>query len=42
MNPFEEAVLYETRRQFFSRTSRGLGIAALATLFGSDKTLSAA
>src|ERR671911_774050 len=36
MNPFEDAVLYETRRQFFSRTARGLGVAALATMFGRD------
>ena len=42
MNPFEEAVLYETRRQFFSRTARGLGVAALASMFGRDMTLSAA
>ena len=26
MNPFEEAVIHETRRQFFSRTARGLGV----------------
>ena len=36
MNPFEEAVIYETRRQFFSRTARGLGVAALATMFGRE------
>ena len=36
MNPFEQAVLYETRRQFFSRTARGLGVAALATMFGRE------
>ena len=42
MNPFDEAALYETRRQFFSRTARGLGVAALATMFGQDLRLSAA
>ncbi len=42
MTPFEHAILYETRRQFFSRTSRGLGVAALATMFGRDAALSAA
>ena len=42
MNPFEEAVIFETRRQFFSRTARGLGVAALATMFGRDLALSAA
>ncbi len=36
MNPFEEALIYETRRQFFSRTARGLGVTALATMFGRD------
>ena len=41
MNPFEEALIHETRRQFFSRTARGLGVAALATMFGLDKTLAA-
>src|SRR5262245_58154215 len=33
MTPFDAAVLQETRRQFFSRTARGLGVAALATMF---------
>src|SRR5687767_6173620 len=37
-----EAILYETRRQFFSRTARGLGIAALATMFGRESSLRAA
>jgi hypothetical protein len=41
MTPFEHAVLYETRRQFFSRTSRGLGVAALAALFGRDAVVGA-
>ena len=34
MNPIDEAVLAETRRQFFGRAANGLGIAALASLFG--------
>ena len=42
MNPFDEAALYETRRQFFSRGARGLGLAALATMFGVDNKLGAA
>ena len=36
MNPFEEYVRYETRRQFFGRTAGVAGTAALATLFGRD------
>lgn len=42
MTPFEEAALYETRRQFFSRSARGLGLAALATMFDSHSKLDAA
>ena len=42
MSPYEEAVMLETRRQFFSRTARGLGAAALATLFGRDAAAAAA
>ncbi len=34
MHPYDEAVLTETRRQFFGRAARGLGGAALATLLG--------
>jgi hypothetical protein len=34
MHPSDEAVLNETRRQFFARGARGLGIAALATITG--------
>ena len=41
MNPYEEAVIRETRRQFFSRTARGLGVAALASMFGFDERLHA-
>jgi hypothetical protein len=36
MSPYEEAIILETRRQFFSRTARGLGVAALATMFGRE------
>ncbi len=42
MSPYEEAVILETRRQFFSRTARGLGAAALATMFGRDAAAAAA
>jgi Protein of unknown function (DUF1501) len=34
MHPSDEAVLNETRRQFFARGARGLGVAALATITG--------
>jgi len=34
MHPYDEAVLLETRRQFFGHAARGLGIAALATMMG--------
>src|SRR5947207_15218681 len=34
MHPCDEAVLAETRRQFFARGARGLGVAALASRFG--------
>jgi hypothetical protein len=36
MHPSDEAVLAETRRQFFRRGARGLGVAALATVLGDD------
>jgi len=36
MNPYREAVLVETRRQFFSRSARGLGVTALATMLGEN------
>ncbi|HNC99570.1 MAG TPA: DUF1501 domain-containing protein, partial [Myxococcota bacterium] len=32
MNPFHEHELLQTRRQFFGRTSTGIGVAALASL----------
>jgi hypothetical protein len=38
----EQTIRAETRRQFFARGSRGLGIAALASLFGTDKLAAAA
>ena len=34
MNPYDEAVQVETRRQFFGHAARGLGVAALATMLG--------
>lgn len=36
MYPSDRAVLGETRRQFFARGARGLGVAALATAIGDD------
>src|ERR1700687_3792689 len=36
MHPSDEAVLNETRRQFFARGARGLGVAALATMIGDE------
>jgi Protein of unknown function (DUF1501) len=36
MHPTDEAVLLETRRQFFARGARGLGVAALASLLRAD------
>ena len=36
MHPSDEAVRRETRRQFFARGARGLGVAALATMFGEE------
>jgi hypothetical protein len=36
MHPSDEAVLNETRRQFFARGAKGLGVAALATLLGNE------
>jgi hypothetical protein len=36
MHPSDGAVLNETRRQFFARGARGLGIAALATITGEE------
>ena len=40
MIPIDEAVLVETRRQFFGRSARGLGSLALASLLG-DNVLNA-
>lgn len=36
MHPSDRALWNETRRQFFARGARGLGVAALATMFGED------
>ena len=36
MHPYDEAVLTETRRQFFGRAAHGLGLAALATVLGEN------
>jgi hypothetical protein len=36
MHPSDQVVLGETRRQFFARGARGLGVAALATVIGDD------
>ena len=36
MSSFDDAIRNETRRQFFARGARGLGVAALATLIGSE------
>jgi hypothetical protein len=36
MHPSDEAVLNETRRQFFAHGARGLGVAALASIVGKE------
>ena len=36
MDPVREALLLQTRRQFFGRASAGIGTAALASLLGED------
>jgi hypothetical protein len=36
MHPYDQAVLTETRRQFFGRAARGLGITALASMMGEN------
>lgn len=36
MSPLQQSILLETRRQFFGRGARGLGLAALAWLFSRD------
>ena len=38
MHPSDEAVLNETRRQFFAHGARGLGVAALASMLGKEMT----
>ena len=39
MHPFDEAIVTETRRQFFGSAARGLGVAALATLLDKGQLL---
>src|ERR1043165_8782398 len=39
MNPINDYVRYETRRQFFARGKNALGYAALSTLLGSSLKL---
>src|SRR3954447_25317307 len=36
MDPFEETRLHITRRHFFGTSSRGIGVAALASLLSAD------
>ena len=38
MNPIQEYIQQETRRQFFGRAAKGLGLAALASLLPVSKT----
>ena len=42
MNPIEQYITNETRRQFFGRSAKGLGLAALASLFPMARNGSAA
>ena len=39
MHPFDEAIVTETRRQFFGNAARGLGMAALASLLDKGQLL---
>ena len=39
MHPFDEAIVTETRRQFFGSAARGLGLAALASLLDKGQLL---
>ncbi|MCC6368199.1 MAG: DUF1501 domain-containing protein [Bryobacterales bacterium] len=41
MNVFDQAVMVETRRQFFARSATGIGMAALASLLNDDKARAA-
>lgn len=41
MNPFEDHITLETRRQFFRKSATGLGGAALASLFGQQNGMAA-
>ena len=36
MNPYEQAIQHETRRQFFGRGAKGLGAAALSSLLAKE------
>ena len=36
MHPNETAILAETRRQFFARTAKGIGVIALANLLAEN------
>src|SRR5438874_176378 len=42
MDPRDKAILLETRRQFFAQGARGLGVAALATMFRDTASAAAA
>ena len=42
MNPLDELIRTETRRQFFSRGASAVGMAALASLMGTDRFLNPA
>ena len=41
MNPIDQYIQLETRRQFFSQGARGLGMAAMATLMGQGQNANA-
>ena len=41
MNPIEHYQQLETRRQFFSRSTTGIGVAALSSLLAEESVLSA-
>lgn len=42
MNPLEQSIQLETRRQFFGRSAKGLGVAALSSLLAKDAVAKAA
>jgi hypothetical protein len=41
MNPIDDYIMLETRRQFFQKSAAGLGGAALASLLGTEKGIAA-